>query len=121
MTDIEAPKSADADEDHLPRLSIQFDPEEYMPLLADEHLSDEQKHELLTALWNIMKEFVWLGFGVHPVQQARIGCGQSQKSPAHAANEAAHALYLEDHFITEHITQTGGKPRSGKETNHEQI
>jgi len=54
-----------------PRLTIDWDA--YLPFFEDEDISDEDKRELIEALWSIMVSFVDLGFGVHPVQQA---CGQ---------------------------------------------
>ena len=54
-----------------PRLSIDWDA--YLPFLENEDISEEQKHELIEALWTIMVSFVDLGFGIHPIQQV---CGQ---------------------------------------------
>jgi len=54
-------------------LRIGFDFERYAHFLEDADLNEEQKRELLATLWNIMSEFVMLGFGVHPIQQA---CGK---------------------------------------------
>ena len=54
-----------------PRLKIDWDA--YLPFFEDEDISEEQKRELIEALWFIMVSFVDLGFGVHPVQQV---CGQ---------------------------------------------
>jgi len=50
-----------------PRLSIDW--EAYLPFFEDEDISDEEKRELIEALWSIMVSFVDLGFGIHPVQQ----------------------------------------------------
>ncbi|WP_157063699.1 hypothetical protein [Phaeobacter sp. 11ANDIMAR09] len=54
-----------------PRLSIDWDA--YLPFLENEDISEEQKRELIEALWSIMVSFVDLGFGIHPIQQV---CGQ---------------------------------------------
>lgn len=54
-----------------PTLTIDWDA--YLPFLEDENISEEEKHELIEALWSIMVSFVDLGFGVHPVQQV---CGK---------------------------------------------
>ena len=63
--------------------SVGFDYDRYAHFLDDSDLSDSQKQELLEALWNILRNFVELGFGVHPVQQAmaerekdKLDCGQ---------------------------------------------
>ncbi|MBI1494210.1 hypothetical protein [Halocynthiibacter styelae] len=52
-----------------PALNIDWDA--YLPFFEDEDISDEHKRELIEALWSIMVSFVDLGFGIHPVQQAR--------------------------------------------------
>ncbi len=54
-----------------PSLTIDWD--SYLPFFEDEDISDEHKRELIEALWSIMVNFVDLGFGIHPVQQA---CGK---------------------------------------------
>ncbi|MEM5474816.1 hypothetical protein [Pacificibacter sp. AS14] len=46
---------------------------EYLPFFEDEDISEDQKREMIEALWSIMVSFVDLGFGIHPVQQA---CGK---------------------------------------------
>lgn len=43
---------------------------EYLPHLDDTNLSENQKIELLQALWSIMSACVDLAFGADPVQQA---------------------------------------------------
>jgi len=55
-----------------PTLTIDWDA--YLPFFEDEDISEEDKHEMIEALWAIVVSFVDLGFGVHPVQQA---CGQA--------------------------------------------
>lgn len=52
-----------------PSLTIDWDL--YGSYLADSDMSDEQKREFIQTLWNIVVSFVDLGFGVHPIQQAR--------------------------------------------------
>lgn len=42
---------------------------QYLHYLDDEDLTEEQKYEFLENLWNIVSEFVALGFNVHPLQQ----------------------------------------------------
>lgn len=51
-----------------PTLTIDVDL--YQHYLDNSDLTDEQKKELLETLWNIICEFVQMGFHVHPVQQA---------------------------------------------------
>lgn len=64
-------------EEQSDTLRIGFDYERYAHFLEDADLTEDQKQELLGALWRILSEFVMLGFGVHPIQQA---CGQSEYS-----------------------------------------
>jgi hypothetical protein len=45
-----------------------------LPFFEDEDISEDDKRQMIEALWSIMVSFVDLGFGVHPVQQA---CGKS--------------------------------------------
>lgn len=54
--------------------TVRFDLEAYMPLLEDTDIPDDQKLELLRALYAIMASFVDLGFSLetHP-------CGKEQK------------------------------------------
>jgi len=54
-----------------PTLTIDWDA--YLPFFEDDDISEEDKHELIEALWSIVVSFVDLGFGVHPIQQV---CGQ---------------------------------------------
>lgn len=50
--------------------SVGFDYERYAYLLNDTGLSDEDKQDILSALWAIITEFVQMGFGIHPIQEA---------------------------------------------------
>lgn len=53
--------------------SVEIDMAKYQAHLDDPSLSDEQKEEIIKALWSIMMAFVDLGFGVHPAQEV---CGK---------------------------------------------
>jgi hypothetical protein len=74
------------------RNAVTVDLEAYMPLLEDADTPDDQKMELLRALYAIMASFVDLGFALETAP-----CGQSQKEP----NAAAKAL--RDHVYSSHI------------------
>jgi len=51
----------------------------YEHYLENWRLSDKEKQELLQTLWNLICEFVYLGFGVSPLRQAiPEGCVQSE-------------------------------------------
>lgn len=64
---------------HTPRPVITVDYDLYAHYLEDTDLSEEEKREFLQMLWNIICEFVSLGFGVHPVQQAQKDCGKPEE------------------------------------------
>ncbi len=51
--------------------TLTLDVEYYQSFLDDVDISDEQKSELIETLWNIVVQFVDLGFGIHPLQQAQ--------------------------------------------------
>ncbi len=48
--------------------ALQLDINAYDAFVADADLSEAQRRELLTALWEIIVGFVDLGFGLHPIQ-----------------------------------------------------
>lgn len=65
------PTKTDAKASPPPSLSIDWDA--YLPFFEDEDVSEEDKRQMIEALWSIMVGFVDLGFGIHPIQQA---CGK---------------------------------------------
>lgn len=66
-----------------------FDFERYAPLLDADDLSEDQKREFLQILWEIVSEFVALGFGMDPVN---ILCGQLEKIARDATPAASDAV-----------------------------
>lgn len=60
-------------------LTIQFDAREFAHFLAESDLTEDEKLEYIRTIWNIVMQFVDLGFGIHPVQQA---CGQISEAAA---------------------------------------
>ncbi len=59
------------------RPTLTLDVAFYESYLEDGDLSEEQKRELLEALWSIIVSFVDLGFGIHPLQQTNDDGGQN--------------------------------------------
>lgn len=59
--------------------AVEIDVEKYQAWLDDPDLTDDQKEQMITALWQIITAFVDLGFGVHPLQQA---CGKLTETEA---------------------------------------
>ncbi len=62
---------------HAARPVLELDIERYQHLLDDLSLSDAERAEFLTTIWNIMVEFVSLGYGIHPSQST---CGKATES-----------------------------------------
>lgn len=71
--ETEPPQIAGAPDSSSPTSSVRLDVSRYLHMIDDPALSDDQKRQMLEALWSIMVAFVDLGFGIHPVQQA---CGK---------------------------------------------
>lgn len=46
-----------------------FDAEEYLPHVAEFDLTEEQASEMLATLWEIMRAFVEMGFGVDSIHE----------------------------------------------------
>ena len=59
---------------------ITFDYELYADYMDEEDLTEEEKQEFLRSLWNLVVEFMALGFEIHPVQQAQNACGEFSKT-----------------------------------------
>ncbi len=78
-------------------LVLSIDYEKYEHYLEDYDLTEAQKQEFLQALWNIIVNFVDLGFGVHPVQQAiAASCGKEQEILAKDRLSAKNKVILTD-------------------------
>ncbi|MBP5857410.1 hypothetical protein KAJ83_10360 [Marivibrio halodurans] len=56
--------------------ALEFDASEFMHFLDDADWSEEEKAEYITLVWNIVCEFVALGFNMHPLQQTQNSCGK---------------------------------------------
>lgn len=50
-------------------LCVGVDYERYQHYLDNSDLSDEEKQQVIQALWDVIVNFVDLGIGVHPLQQ----------------------------------------------------
>lgn len=51
-------------------LAIQFDAQEFVHFLAESDLTEAEKLEYVQTIWAIVLQFVDMGFGLHPIQQA---------------------------------------------------
>lgn len=56
-----------------PHKRLQVDVERYQAHLDDPEMTDEERRQVIEALWVIVSCFVELGFQVHPTQQV---CGK---------------------------------------------
>ena len=101
---------------------ITVDYEKYAHLLDDPDLSEDQKREFLQAVWNIITNFVDLGFGVHPVQlacgESKNSCGESTKNHAVNTIPQNNALKSQHTYNTEHSTNRRAN-RTQEETHYE--
>lgn len=68
-TDIDRPEEAASDRRAF-RPTLTVDWETYGKMLEDSDLTEDQKREFIETLWSIVVNFVDLGFGIHPLQQA---------------------------------------------------
>ena len=57
-----------ADQGESDRKPLALDPDEYREDLDDFDLTRDQQDEMLAVLWNIMRTFVEIGFGLDSVQ-----------------------------------------------------
>jgi len=74
-----------------PGLSIDWDL--YLAHLEESDLSESQKREFIQTLWSIVVSFVDLGFGIHPLQQARPdGCEQMPDLSEILASDLGHVV-----------------------------
>lgn len=95
-------------------LSIEFDAAEFVHFLNEADWSDEQKAEYVTLVWNIVCEFVALGWGVHPVQLARKGCGKLADARAESVVSESDVLQFSHGDLSKQFSRlNGGLPSSG--------
>jgi len=80
---------------------ITVDYERYAHFLENADLTEDQKREFLQTLWNIIVEFVSIGFGVHPVQQAQNACGKDQINSSKTALTVPDGIYSTHKLLIE--------------------
>lgn len=91
-------------ERHENPLTIQFDAYEFLHHLEECDLTEEQKIEYLQTVWSIVLQFVDLGFGLHPIQQA---CGQNEDISLKPALTAPKRVYLGHPILCEAFENAG--------------
>ncbi len=90
---------------------VTVDYELYKHYLEDTDLDEQQKREILEALWSIITSFVSLGFGVHPLQEiAQLQCGQNDENNNHPPSENPNDVEYDEHENhEEETTHTANK------------
>jgi len=106
---IQGPKKHDPETTGAARpLSIEFDPAEFIHFLADADWDEARKLEYITLVWNIVCEFVALGFDVHPLQQARKSGGKRKEASVSESSEPANMVDLPHQFLSEDFLRLSG-------------
>ena len=72
---------------------VEIDLERYLPIFDDPDVPVASKLELFASLRSIVRDFVKLGFGVHPLQQT---CGKDIESDAVLSGPLLDGVYWED-------------------------
>ena len=106
--DIAKEKPASGVGETQPALSLDFDPVKYRYHIDDQNLTEEQAAELLGALWEIMKAFVDLGFGVNSIHNFIPALGSN------TPDTGGNGVELEDHKHTQR-TENSAHVRAGKD------
>ncbi|MEO0696952.1 MAG: hypothetical protein AAFY84_12725 [Pseudomonadota bacterium] len=91
-------------------LSMSVDVAKYEAYLKDADLSPEDREAFLQALWSIVCDFVALGFGVHPLQEAHADnlqnrCGSFSETGG-GGIPPGDMLDFEKKLRAEHVRQT---------------
>ena len=58
---------------------IEINVKKYEHYLENSGLTDEEKIKYLETLRDILIEFTWFAFGMHPLQQLENGCGEDSE------------------------------------------
>ena len=95
---------------------ITVDYKRYAHLLEDDDdLTEAQKIEFIQSLAFIIKEFVLLGFSVHPLQQAKKPCGQLHENLPNPALTAPDQVYLDHQLLVDNFEETADLLGEGDE------
>ncbi|WP_366555355.1 hypothetical protein [Aquibaculum sediminis] len=84
---FERPPSITAPFETSAKPTLAVDVARYEEYLAGSGMSDAEKQEFLEAVWSIIWNFVELGFGVHPLQEAGPEiCGQNDENSEYSTH-----------------------------------
>lgn len=81
-----------------PKKTLKVDIEKYQAWLDDPALSEQQREQMLEALWQIILCFVDLGFGVSPLENA---CGQVAESDSFCGAGSQDMVVSKAHTLSE--------------------
>ncbi|MEO1015188.1 MAG: hypothetical protein AAFX08_08370 [Pseudomonadota bacterium] len=96
------------------RSRLEFDYQKYAHHLGDVDMSEAEKREYLQTLWNILEQFVDMGFGVHSAGPF----GDVENNPAKLAPEAADRVHCKNrkNDIDEEDAPPGRKGSGARKT-----
>ena len=89
-----------------PVITVDYD--RYAHFLDHSDMSEEQKREYLQTIWNIIVEFVSLGFGVHPLQQASEACGKAKETASNPAVTEGNGVEYSGNILTSEFIDEAG-------------
>jgi len=85
-----------------------IDFEEFAHFFEGEDITEEQAREFLQIYWSLALEIMSLGFGFHPVQQARESCGKDAITVDELPAAASDGVHLTHDYITGNFEQMAG-------------
>ncbi len=101
-----------------PPRTLEFDPTLFVHHLESWDGSDEEKAEYLELVWQIVVQFVDLGFGIHPLSAtAQQTCGQLPQSPPGGDRQAPDVVDWGNQSSREETVNAGAQA-SQKERSH---
>lgn len=89
-----------------PQSIIKIDVAKYQAWLDDPALSDQQREQILEALWQIIVCFVDLGFGVSPLDDA---CGKLEETEGFRRQTGPGVVDSEPHTLSETFNEIAAK------------
>ena len=95
--------------------ALTLDMEKYLGQLTDWEMSEEQKRQLIRALWDLLVSCAEIGLKIHPLQTTKSTCGQLSYSSSKPALTAPNKLYLDDLILPEELAYSGSDASSEKE------
>lgn len=97
---------------------LEFDPALFIHHLDSWDATDDQKAEYLELIWQIVVQFVDLGFGIHTLSAAaQQTCGQLPQSPPSPDRQAPDVVNWRNQNNREATTNAGAQARQ-KERSH---